>query len=371
MTEDKATRYHRLRRRVSLTSTALSAAWLAGLLATGTAAWLRDVAADLAGGGSVATVAVYVVLLALATEALHLPLAWYRGVVLERRFGLSTERAVQWWADHARAGVLMLALGLAAAVALYTLLAWGPDVWWLTATVVAALALVGLVHAAPVVVLPLFYQCRPLDGPGLASRLTALADRAGARVVGVFEWRLGDRTRRANAALVGLGRTRRILVSDTLLAGHSDDEVEAVVALELGHHAHHDLWRGLALETARLGAAFFAADQALAGFGGPLGLLSKADVAGLPLVLLAVGAVSMTLQPIANAVSRAHERRADRYALALTRNPGAFVSAMTRLGDRNLSEPHPSRLVQALFHSHPPVAARIAAAQRWTPPAPG
>ena len=371
MNEDKATRYHRLRRRVAVGSAGLSAVWLLGLLVTGGSARLREVAAGFAGGGLTATVATYAVLLGLATEALHLPVAWYRGIVLERRLGLSTERASRWWADQARAGAVALVLGLPAVLALYGLLAWLPDRWWLAAAAGAALALVVLVHAAPVVLLPLFYDCRPLDRPALAARLTALAGRAGARVVGVFEWRLGDRTRKANAALLGLGRTRRILVSDTLLAEHSDDEVEVVVAHELGHHAHHDLWRGMALEALRLGVAFYVADLALAMLAGPLGLAGKADVAGLPIMLLAIGAVSAVLQPVANVASRAHERRADRYALAMTQNPDAFISAMRRLGDRNLAEPHPSHLAQVLFHTHPPVADRIAAARRWTPPAPG
>lgn len=370
MNEDKATRYHRLRRRAGLASAGLSLSWLAGLLVTGASAWLRDFAAGMAGGGLFGifgTVAVYAVLLALATEALSLPLAWYRGIVLERRFGLSTERTARWWADQMRAGAVALTLGLPAVLALYALLTWLPGWWWLAAAVAVALVLVLLVHAGPVVLLPLFYECRPLERPELAARLAALARRAGTRVVGIFEWRLGDRTRKANAALTGLGRTRRILVSDTLLAEHSDDEVEVVVAHELGHHAHHDLWRGLAVEAARMGVALYAADVVLAAFGDSLGLAGKADVAGLPLVLLVVGAVSAALQPVTYALSRAHERRADRYALGMTGNPDAFVSAMRRLGDRNLSEPHPSRLAQLLFHTHPPIAARIAAAERWTP----
>jgi STE24 endopeptidase len=365
MNEDKATRYHRLRRRAAAASAGLRAVWLLGLLGTGASVWLRDVAAGLVGGRPLVAVAVYAVLLALATEVLHLPLAWYRGIVIERRFGLSTERTARWWSDHARAGAVGLALGLPAVLALYALIVWWPDRWWLAATAGAAVALVVLAHAAPVVLLPLFYDCRPLDRPALAARLTALAARAGARVGGVFEWRLGDRTRKANAALMGLGRTRRILVSDTLLAEHSDAEVEVVVAHELGHHTHHDMWRGLVLEVARVAVAFFVADRALAALAVPLGLAGTADAAGLPVVLLALGVVWTALQPLAHAASRAHERRADRFALALTGNPEAFISAMRRLGDRNLAEPHPSRLTEVLFHTHPPVAARIAAARQW------
>ena len=128
--------------------------------------------------------------------------------------------------------------------------------------------LIGLAQLAPVVLLPLFYDFKPLDRPALADRLVALAERAGARVLGVFEWRLSDRTRKANAALAGIGRTRRILLSDTLLAEHSDDEIEVILAHELAHHVYRDIWTGIALEAGLILAGFYLADVALTQFAG-------------------------------------------------------------------------------------------------------
>ena len=194
-----------------------------------------------------------------------------------------------------------------------------------------------------------------------------LADRAGARVVGAYEWGLGDKTRKANAALAGLGPTRRILVSDTMLAEYSDDEIEVVLAHELAHHVHGDIWRLLAFESILVLAAAYLAARALTVLAAPLGLTGPADVAGLPAVLLGIGAVSLALAPAAHGLSRACERRADRFALELTRNPQAFVSAMRRLGAQNLAEERPSRVVRWLFHSHPPVEERVAAARAFTP----
>jgi len=366
--EDKATRYQRLRRRASLAGTALSGALLAGLLVSGVSVRLRETVAEATGGSFVLTVAGYVVALVLLSEVLELPLAYYRGVTLERRFGLSTEAIGHWWGNQLKAGLVGLVFGVGAALGVWGLLRVLPEYWWLVAAAGASAVLVVVAHLAPVLLLPLFYDFRPLEErPELTARLTALAGRAGTRVLGVFEWRLGDRTRKANAALTGIGSTRRILLSDTLLAEHSDDEIEVIVAHELGHHAHHDIWRGIALETVLLGLGFYLTDLALEAFAGPLGLAGKDDIAALPLLLLSAGAVSLLLLPLSNAASRAHERGADRYALSMTRNPAAFISAMRRLGDRNLSEPHPSTLAQVLFYTHPPVAARIAAAERWTP----
>jgi STE24 endopeptidase len=183
--------------------------------------------------------------------------------------------------------------------------------------------------------------------------------------MGVFEWRLSDKTKKANAALAGIGQTRRIIISDTLLAEHSDDEIEVILAHELAHHVHRDIWKGIALETVLIALGFYLADAVLTRFAMSFGLTGKGDIAALPLLLLAAGAVSLALMPLANAFSRAHERRADRYALEMTRNVPAFVSAMKRLGAQNLAEERPSRLVQILFYTHPPISARIDAAHAW------
>jgi len=365
MNEDKSSRYHRLRRRASVTSTIVGVVFLMALVGTGASAALRDIAESLTGGSFFFTLCGYVVILALINEAIGLPLAFYQGVTLERRYGLSTQTAARWWLDHLKAGLLALVFALIAAVLVCSLIRWDPDRWWILAAAAFTAILVVLVQLAPVVLLPLFYEFKPLDRDALVTRLVSLADRAGARVMGVFEWRLSHKTKKANAALAGIGQTRRIIISDTLLAEHSDDEIEVILAHELAHHVHRDIWKGIALETALIALGFYLADRVLTRFAGSSGLMGKGDVAALPLLLLAAGAVSLALMPVANALSRAHERSADRYALEMTRNASAFVSAMKRLGVQNLAEERPSRLVQILFYTHPPISARIDAAQAW------
>lgn len=363
--EDKATRYHRLRRRASLLGTALGASLLVLILLSGASAALRDLAASLSGSSFTLTAIIYVVVLALAVETLQLPLAFYLGVSLERRYDLSTQTTWRWWIDHLKAASIGLVFAVAGALVVLWLIRWDPDRWWIIAALLLSAVLVVMAHLAPVALLPLFYEFKPLDRPALRDRLVALAERAGTHVLGVFELRLGDRTRKANAALTGLGRTRRILLSDTLLADHSDDEIEVILAHELAHYVHRDLWTGIAVETGLMALGFFLADRVMTAAVGRFGITGQADPAALPLLVLAGGVVSLLLLPAANALSRAHERRADRYALELTRNAGAFMSAMKRLGAQNLAEERPSRLVECLFYTHPPVAARIDAAQRW------
>jgi STE24 endopeptidase len=364
--EDKATRYHRLRRRASVLGTLVQTSCLLLLLVTGASVLLRDTVIAAVGRGFIPVVTLYVVVVSLALDIVNLPWAFYTGVTLERRYGLSTESKTRWWVTHLKASAIALVFSIVAALIVLSLARWSPQRWWTIAAVTFTLILVLLAQLAPVVLLPIFYEVKPLARDSLRDRLLSLAERAGARVLGVFEWRLSERTRKANAALAGLGRTRRILVSDTLLADHTDDEIEVILAHELAHHVHHDIWTAIALEAVLVALGFYLADAALIRFGAPLDLNGKADVAGLPLLVLAGGAVSLALLPIANAFSRAHERRADRYALDLTRNPTAFVAAMKRLAAQNLAEERPSLLVRLLFSTHPPTSARIEAAKRWS-----
>jgi len=371
--EDKATRYHRSKRRAGLLSLGWSVALLAGLLWTGWSVALRSFAETLAAGAvspfwhAAVVVTLYVSGLTLVHEIASLPLAFYSTFHLERRYGLSNERFAGWLGDQAKSFAIAMILGTLAAGIIYFFIRQRPADWWLPTGVAFALLFVGLTNLAPIVLLPLFYRVKPLDRDALGRRLLAMAERAGARVLGAYEWGLGEKTKKANAALAGLGTTRRILVSDTMLAEYSDEEIEIVLAHELAHHVHRDIWKGLAFESALVISGFFVAAQVLGALSGPLDLKGPADPAGLPLLLLAAGAISLMMLPAAHALSRAYERRADRFALELTKNPDAFISAMRRLAAQNLAEEHPSRIIQWLFYSHPPIRERIAAAQSFRP----
>lgn len=365
MNEDRATRYQRLRRRVSAWSAALEGLALAGLVLSGASVSLRRAAASVAGDSFLGTTVVFIVMIAVLRELLVLSPAYYEGVTLERRYGLTTRSDAGWWLDHAKESALGLVFVLIAGVAVSLLLRWTPSWWWVFAAGGFTGGLVLLTQLAPVLLLQMFDECTPLRRESLVVRLTTLAARANTRVLGVFEWHVGGRTRKANAALTGIGRTRRILVSDTLLAEHSDDEIEVILAHELAHHVYHDIWTTIGVYAVLGTVAVFAADVVLNQFADSLGLGGKADAAALPLAALACGTMLALLMPVAHAVSRAHERRADRYALEMTGNVPAFVSAMKRLGAQNLSDDRPSALVEYVFYTHPPVRARILAAQDW------
>jgi STE24 endopeptidase len=345
--EPKSSRYHRLKRRAGIVSLVCSVVVLVVLLV------LRPAL----------PVALYVLLLAAVHELATLPVAVYRSYFLEHLYELSTESRLTWFRDQMKGFALGLLLALAGAEAVYRLIAWNERWWWIAAAVGGASVTILFVRLAPILLLPLFFKFRPLQRPELADRLADLSSRAGVPVLGVYEWELGAKTRRANAALVGTGATRRILLSDTLLAQYSDDEIEVILAHELAHHVHGDISKGIAFEFALLLASGYAASRAIAIAWQPLGLSGPADPAGLPVLLLAAGAVMLAATPLAHALSRVNERRADRFALRVTRRNEAFVSAMRRLGAQNLAEENPSRTSVWLFHSHPPIEERIAAAR--------
>jgi STE24 endopeptidase len=364
MNEDKSVRYHRLKRRLSVLSLLWSTTLLAGLLATGANHVIADAARRVT---SSPALAVLLVLLALAV--LHEPISglidYYGGHIVEHRYALSRQTAAEWFGDHMKALGVGLTFALAAGSFVYwTMRAW-PDWWWLLAGIGFAAIIVLLANLAPVILLPLFFRIEPLDRASLRERLERLADRAGARVMGVYRWQLGQKTSKANAALTGMGATRRILLADTMIDQYSEEEIEVVLAHELAHHVHRDIWRGIGLEVVLVLAGFLAADMVVRWVGPVFGIRDIADPAGVPLLIIATGAVSLVLLPMMLAASRQYERRADRFALDLTRNPAAFTTAMKRLGAQNLAEDEPSRLVQWLFYSHPPLPERIAAANRW------
>ena len=178
---------------------------------------------------------------------------------------------------------------------------------------------------------------------------------------------MGDKTSKANAAVTGWGRTRRIIISDTLIESNTPEEIEVVMAHELGHHVRLDVWKMLAVSTVLIFISFFVIDLALVAWIDSLGLRGIDDIAGLPLVLIVGAGVSLVALPISNWLSRKAETAADLYALNLTGMRDQFISAMNKLGNQNLSQKQPNAIVEFIFHSHPSIQHRIDNAKAWSP----
>lgn len=356
-----AERYARLMRRLSLVELVMVGALLLVLVFGGVSAKLSRLLAVPQPWAS----ALYFLILAVGLAIILMGLTYYQGFVIPRRYGLSHQTLRAWFADRAKASGLSLVLGLIVVIIVYVLLERLPGLWWLCAGILMFLLSLLLTRLTPTLLLPLFFKLQPLKDEEYRRRLMALAERAGTQVVGIFTMDLSSRGTTANAMLAGWGKTRRIIVSDTLLQKYSAEEVEVVLAHELGHHLHRDVAKLIALQAIIVLLVFYLADLVLRASLVPFGFQSIADAAAFPLLLLSLGVFGLILTPLSNAYSRRIEAAADKEALELTANPQAFATAMTKLTDQNLSVARPGRWMKVLFYDHPPFVERVALARRY------
>jgi STE24 endopeptidase len=310
-------------------------------------------------------VAVFFALFTLAYTLSLLPLNFYQGHVVEKRFGLSTETTASFFVDSIKGTAVSLVIGLPIVLAVYWSLNAMPEWWWLATGVVVAGFGVVLAKIAPVVIYPLFFKFEPLEDGELSGRMAALAERSGTSFSGIYRMELSAKSTEAEALLAGTGRTRRIVLSDTLLSAYDADEIEVILAHELGHHAMRHMVAMIAAQSVAVLAGLYLLSIVLRIGASPLGLHGIDDVAGLPLLVAAASFMQMVVAPIGNWWSRRLEAQADEYALKLTSKPAAFARAMRRLADQNLLDLEPSRLVEIALYAHPPVGRRIAAAGRF------
>jgi len=359
--QELAKKYARLMRRLSFVELALVGALLLVLVFGGVSARMSYFLSFPQPWAS----AFYFVILAVSLGIIIMPLTYHQGFILPRRYGLSNQKLGAWLTDRAKASALGFLLGLAVVILLYWLLDRFPDIWWLWAGILLLLLSLLLTWLTPTLLLPIFFKLEPLDDVELKQRLMNLAKRAQAQIVGMFTMDLSSKGTTANAMLAGLGKTRSIILSDTLLQQYTSEEVEVILAHELGHHIHRDIPKLIAVQAAVVLLAFYLSGLVLRASLVPFGFQGIADVAAFPLLFLSLAAFGLIVTPLINAYSRYVEGSADEAALELTANPRAFVTAMTRLTDQNLTVADPSRWVELLFYDHPPYTKRVDLAHRY------
>lgn len=291
------------------------------------------------------------------------PISFYSGHVLEHRFKLSTLSFGGWLWRYVKRNVLAIAFMLVVVLGLYWVIWTTGAAWWLVAAAALFVVTAVLGQLMPVLILPLFYKIEKLDAPELAEQIVRLAEGTGLSIEGVYRMGLSESTVKANAMLAGLGRTRRVLLSDTLLQGFLPEEIEVIFAHEIGHQVFHHMRKLLVALLCYSAAGLWACDRLLIILsGGPVDY-AHFPVATLPLLLLALTVFGLLLEPLQNAVSRHFERQADRYALERTGLKDAYLSAFRKLARLNKDDPSPHWLEVFLFHSHPPIGERLAMAE--------
>lgn len=287
------------------------------------------------------------------------PIGFYRDYLREKAFGLSTQTLQGWLLDQLEWIAIGFVLFLPLVLVLYALIRRFPRAWFLPAGLTAAFMILLLTVLVPVAIEPLFYQFRPLEDPELRERALVLAEKAGIRTERILEVNASKRTRKANAYVAGLLGTKRVVLYDTLLRGSSPEEVEAVLAHELGHWRLKHLWKGVGFASLFvLGGLFFASKAIQWGIQKGF-IIQPAHIGGLPLLLLAFLLFNAMTLPLQNSLSRRFEREADLEALRLTRDPGTFIRSEVKLARSNLADPDPSPVFVYFFYTHPPVMERI------------
>src|SRR5581483_10386522 len=281
------------------------------------------------------------------------------------RYHLSNQSLGAWIVDELKGLAVTAVLAVGLVELLYFIIRQFPQHWWVLAWLGFMAIAVLLAQLAPVLLFPIFYKFEPLHDEELRQRLVRLGERAGTRVRGVYKWHLSEKSKKANAALTGLGNTRRIILADTLLENYSPDEIEAVLAHELGHHVHKHIFKSIVVQAITTLAGFWVAQRVLAYSVDRHMFEQLSDFANLPLLALVSTVLSFLVLPALNAYSRYNEREADRYAFRSIATVEPFISSMNKLADQNLAERNPSKFVEWFFHSHPAIGKRVEAAETW------
>ena len=358
----QAAEYARKRRRFGVINFIVSITLFSLLVLTGISRTLADV---LPAAPALAA-ALYLALLMLVYDFMTLPLSWQTGLNLPRHYGLSRQTLSGWLADHFKSLAMGIGFGATAIAVVYLLLERSPDLWWLSAWALLMAVSLALTVLAPVFLVPLFFKVHPLDAGELKDRLTAIATRAKVKIGGIYVIEFSEKTSLANAGVMGLGRTKRIVLSDTLIESYSPEEIEVVMAHELAHQHHGDVWRLYGFQAAVFLVSFWLASWLFATLAHMQDYVNLTDPAALPLLLLSLTIAGVPGLPLLSWWSRRLEAAADRYALELTGKPDVFISAMTKLTDQNLGEARPSNFFDRIGQDHPNYIDRVKMAEKFT-----
>jgi STE24 endopeptidase len=367
--QKQAREYSRIKRRLWLVETIYSLAYTIAWLAFGWAVGLR---AWLSASGSLMQsewiiVPVFVLIFGGISAVIEAPLSYYSDFVLPHRFDQSNQTLKDWLIDQLKSLAVSLPIGLIVLELLYLALRVSGPLWWLWAAGGLLVFQVLAANLAPVLIMPLFNKFVPLgdEHAELAERLMKLAEKSKTRVKGVFKFDMSRRTKAANAALTGIGNTRRIVLGDTLINEFSLDEIETVLAHELGHHVNKDIPLLIGLGTLITALGLYLASIFMSWAVGFFGFTGVADAAAFPALTLVISLYGLLTMPLQNGFSRWREHLADLYALQTTGKNEAFASGFTRLANQNLGEIDPEKWVVFLFYSHPPLGERIEMAKNW------
>ena len=295
---------------------------------------------------------------------MNFPLDFYGGYVIEHRFKLSNQTKSAWLIEKIKGAAVGIVIGVPVAVVFYVFLKFTGWFWWLWFSVFIFFISVFLARIAPVIIFPLFYKFKKLESEEIRQRITRLLDDQGIPIKGIYSFNLSKDTKKANAGFTGIGRSKRIILSDTLIGQFTPDEIAVVFAHEMGHYQKRHIVKSIVLGAFSIFLSFYLCGELYRLTLGYLGFAHVYDVAAIPVLFLYLTLFSLVTMPLSNALSRKYEREADRYALDVTRDRESFISSMEKLADMNLADRDPNPVTEFMFYSHPSIKKRIAFARK-------
>ena len=358
----QAKKYSRIKLTLSLVGTTFSFIITLGIVVTGFSLRVENFVHSYTQSPYVALL-LFVAVLGVLSGIISFPLSFYSGFVVEHRYNLSNQSFVQWLWEQGKAFLVSIPIAVPLMLLFYFFLREYQALWWLPVATAMFVVSMLLSKIVPVFIMPLFYKFTPLENDVLKERILLLCKNTRMNVTGIFTFNLSKTTKKANAGFTGIGKSKRIILGDTLMEHFSDDEVETVFAHELGHYVHGHIWKNILVGTLSIYAGLFITSKLYFLSLGWFGFSSVDQLAALPMLALWLGVYSLLTSPLSNVLSRKYEFEADRYALVRTGNAPAFMSTMRKLAEMNLADTAPHPVVEFLFYSHPSIEKRIHAAE--------
>jgi STE24 endopeptidase len=302
----------------------------------------------------------YILTIGFVSSIISFPISYYSGFHLEHKFKLSNQTFLRWIWENLKGVLISLPLVIIILALFYWILNEFGSLWWLPFGISMFLISVVLAKIAPVIILPLFYKLKPLENDDLKSRILKLAGESGMKLENVFRFDMSKNTKKANAAFTGLGKTKKVLLGDTLLDNFSNDEIETVLAHEFGHYEKKHIIKNIVIGTASSFLTFFLMAYLYQLSLSCFGFSSITQISALPLLVLWAAIINLFETPITSAISRKFEYEADEYAVQKTNKPDAFISTLDKLTEQNLADKTPHPFVEWFFYSHPSIKRRTA-----------
>jgi len=310
-----------------------------------------------------AVLVIFITLLGIGEGIILLPFSFISGYLIEHRFRLSNQSLGAWFREQTKQILISYPIMLMILVIFFTLLKYSPENWWFWMGVVIVLFSIILARLAPILLFPLFYKFKPLEDKLLAEDVSILCKKVDLRLEGVYQFNLSKNTRKANAAFTGIGKSKRVILGDTLINTMSKDEILAVLAHELGHYRLKHIWKGMALGVVVTFIGLFLVSRAYDSARILFHFSSPAQIAALPVIGILLTIYQFITAPLMNVYSRSNERAADDFAINMTGNPEPFIAGLNKLAEQNLSDRTPHPFIEFMFYSHPSIEKRIARLQ--------